>query len=277
MRCTTTWLLAAAWAVVGCSSASGPQTPPALLNVFWISGGQRTQVWTNSQPDGGPAVTAPPAVQQVDFVFDQRLNGSKIQDAPTPPIRASWPELTADTGFAATVLYNSEPFYGGASSYALLRPAAVGVPSADAITWRWTAPSDQRKWPAVHRATEITVTTGPLDGDGERPVRRGRWRILPRQLHDAGRVFESRRRGPVSPFIHAATPAGALPVTVVANASDPTIVYVTAACAGGWPAGVPVTLTVDSGAPDAFGRLLAAHATGTFTAAAGAADGGCAL
>ncbi len=113
MRCTTTWLLAAAWAVAGCSSASGPQTPPALLNVFWIAGGQRTPVWTNAQPDGGPAVIAPPAVQQVDFVFDQRMNGAKIEDAPTPPIRVSWPEQAADASFPATVLYNSEPFYGG--------------------------------------------------------------------------------------------------------------------------------------------------------------------
>lgn len=70
----------------------------------------------------------------------------------------------------------------------------------------------------------------------------------------------------------------ALPVVVVANASDPTLAYVTAACAGGWPPGVPITLTIDAGAPDAFGRLLAAPASGTFTAVApgGAApDGGC--
>ena len=78
---------------------------------------------------------APPAVQQVDFVFDQRMNGAKIEDASTPPIRVSWPEQGADTSFPATVLYNSEPLYGGVSSFAFLRPASVGLPAADAITF----------------------------------------------------------------------------------------------------------------------------------------------
>jgi hypothetical protein len=66
-------------------------------------------------------------------------------------------------------------------------------------------------------------------------------------------------------------------VTVAGDTSDPTVVYATAACAGGWPTAAPVTVTVDSQAPDAFGSPLQAPASGTFTAvgAAPPGDGGC--
>ncbi|MES1164701.1 MAG: hypothetical protein ABUR63_03000 [Verrucomicrobiota bacterium] len=279
MRCTTTWLLAAAWAVAGCSSASGPQTPPTLVNVFWIAGGQRTQVWTNALPDGGPAVVAPPAVQQVDFVFDQRLNGTKIEDAPTPPIRVSWPEQAAGATFDAMVLYNSEPFYGGASSYAFLRPASVGVPSSDTIafTLDGTLLTGTNNRPFAG-PTEITVATGPLTATVRVPSDADAGGVVPAS-YMMPVVFSNRvAADAVSPFIHAATPAGALPVTVVGNASDPTIAYVTAACPHGWPPGVPITLTIDGGAADAFGGLLAAPASGTFMSVATGgetADGGC--
>ncbi|HSS37739.1 MAG TPA: hypothetical protein VLT58_03120 [Polyangia bacterium] len=279
MRCTTTWLLVAAWAAVGCSSSSGPQTPPALLNVFWIAGGHPTAVWTNAQPDGGPAVLAPPAVQQVDFVFDQRLNGTKIENAPTPPIGVSWPEQSVDTPFEAMVLYNSEPFYGGASSYAFLRPASVGLPSSDTVTFTLdsTLLTGTNNQPFTG-PTQITVTTGPLTATVHVPSDADAGGVVPAK-YMMPVVFSNRvAADAVSPFIHASTPAGALPVSVAGNGSDPTIVYVTAACAGGWPPGVPVTLTIDAGAPDAFGRLLATPASGTFmgvTTAGGSADGGC--
>ncbi|HVY37162.1 MAG TPA: hypothetical protein VHM31_04485 [Polyangia bacterium] len=279
MRCTTTWLLVAAWATVGgCSSSSGPQTPPALLNVFWIASGHRTAVWTNTEPDAGTTL-APPAVQQVDFVFDQRLNGTKVENASAPAIGVSWPEQTAGAAFPATVLYNSEPFYGGGSSYAFLRPASVGLPSGDAITFTLdpallTGANGQ----PFTGPTQIIVMTGPLTATVRVPSDADAGGVVP-----AGYmmpiVFSNRvATDTVTPFIHAATPAGPLPVTVVANASDPTIAYVTAACAGGWPPGVPVTLTIDAGAPDAFGRLLAAPASGTFTAVSAGGqspDGGC--
>jgi len=279
MRCTTTWLLVAACAAMGgCSSSSGPQTPPALLKVLWIAAGQRTPVWTNTQLDAGAAL-APPAVQQVDFVFDQRLNGTKVENAATPAVSVSWPEQTADATFPAMVLYNSEPFYGGGSSYAFLRPASVGVPSDDTITFTLdpallTGANGQ----PFTGPTQISVMTGPLTATVRVPSDADAGGVVP-----AGYmmpiVFSNRvATDAVAPFIHAATPAGALPVTVVANASDPTIAYVTAACAGGWPSGVPVTLTIDAGAPDAFGRLLGAPASGTFTAvttSGAAADGGC--
>ncbi|HVT07918.1 MAG TPA: hypothetical protein VHO67_10690 [Polyangia bacterium] len=279
MRCTTTWLLLAAWAAVGgCSSSSGPQTPPALVEVFWIAAGQRTPVWTNTQPDAGAAV-APPAVQQVDFVFDQRLNGTKVEDAASPAVSVSWPEQTAGDAFPAMVLYNSEPFYGGGSSYAFLRPASVGLPSGDTITFTLDPAllTGQNGQP-FSGPTQISVTTGPLTATVRVPSDADAGGVVP-----AGYmmpiVFSNRvATDAVVPFIHAATRAGPLPLTVVANASDPTIAYVTAACAGGWPAGVPVTLTIDAGAPDAFGRLLATPASGTFTAVSAGTqspDGGC--
>ncbi len=81
-------------------------------------------------------------------------------------------------------------------------------------------------------------------------------------------VFSTRvTAAALSSFIHASGPGGAIPVTLTADASDPTVVYATAGCAGGWPTTGPVTITVDAGAPDAFGGLLAASASGTFTAA----------
>ncbi|MES1210506.1 MAG: hypothetical protein ABUS79_31590 [Pseudomonadota bacterium] len=279
MRCATSWLLVAAWLAVGCTSAAAPQAPPALLNVFWIAGGQRTAVWTSTQPDGGPAVVAPPAVQQVDFVFDQRLNGAKIEDAPTPPISVSWPEQTADASFPAMVLYNSEPFYGGASSYAFLRPASVGLPSSDTIVFTLdsallTGTNNQ----PFTGPTQIAVTTAPLTAAVRVPSDADAGGVVPAK-YMMPIVFSNRvAADAVSPFIHASTAAGALAVVVAGNASDPTIAYVTAACAGGWPPGVPITLTVDSGAPDAFGGLLAAPASGTFmsVATSGASgDGGC--
>ncbi len=278
MRCTTTWLLVAAWAAVGCSSSGGPQTAPALLNVFWIAGGQRTAVWTNAHPDGAPVI-APPAVQQVDFVFDQRLNGTKVEDAPTPAIRVSWPEQSPDDPFAATVLYNSEPFYGGVSSYAFVRPASVGLPSDDTVTFALdsTLLTGTNNQPFTGPA-EIAVTTGPLTATVHVPSDADAGGVVPAR-YMMPVVFSNRvAADAVSPFIHASTPSGALSVAVAGNASDPTVVYVTAACAGGWPPGVPVTLTIDSGAPDAFGRPLAAPATGTFmgVATAGSSvDGGC--
>jgi hypothetical protein len=280
MRWTTTPLLVAALAGFGCSSSGSPQTPPALVNVFWIAGGQRTAVWTNSQPDGGLSVLASPAVQQIDFVFDQRLDGTKIENAPTPPIRVSWPERSVDdTGFQAEVLYNSEPFYGGSSSYVFLRPASAGLPSSHTIAFALdsTLLTGTNNRPFTGPA-QISVVTGPLTATVRVPSDADAGGVVP-AAYMIPIVFANRvAADAVSPYIHAATSAGAVPVAVAGNASDPTMVYVTATCAGGWPAGLPVTLTVDSGAPDAFGGALAAPASGTFMAsgaAGSAADGGC--
>jgi hypothetical protein len=275
----TTWTLAAAALLLagGCSKSSGPSAPPDLTNVFWIAGGQRTLVWADTQPDGGLGVLAPPGVQEVDFVFDQRLDGAKIEGAATPPVVVA---RAADPGTpltAAPVTYNSEPFYGGSSSYLFLRPAPVGVPSSDTVVFTLakaliTGADNQ----PVNAPDTIAVATGPLTA------------VVRLPSGDAGAAVPtsylvpiafSNRVDPaaVAPYVHASVGSAAVPVSVAGAAGDATEVYVTAACAGGWPTVGPVTVTVDSRAPDAFGGLLAAPASGTFTAVSpdGPGDAGC--
>ena len=130
----------------------------------------------------------------------------------------------------------------------------MGLPSGDAITFALdsTLLIGANNQPFTG-PTQITVTTGPLTATVRVPSDADAGGLVPASYMMPIAFSNRVAADAVSPFIHAATPAGALPVAVVANASDPTIVYVTAACAGGWPAGVPVTLTVDSGAPDGSG------------------------
>jgi hypothetical protein len=275
----TAWLLAAALAAAACSGSSGPSAPPALVKVVWIAGGQSTQVWAGAEPDAGLAALAPPAVKQIDFVFDQRLDGTKIENDAEPPLAVSWVDAAgAPAGLDAQVLYNSEPLYGGTTSYAFLRPAIPGVPISQTVTLSLaraaiTGTSGQ---PFVG-PDQVNVTTGPLTAAVQLPSHADAGASVPTSFM-VPIVFSNRVSADgLAPFIHASTPAGAVPISLAANASDPTIVYVTAACPGGWPTAAPVTVTVEAGAPDAFGGLLATPASGTFTAVgAGAApDGGC--
>jgi len=276
----TAWLLAAALAAAACSGSSGPSTAPALVKVLWIAGGQPTAVWDSSQPEGDLGVIAPPAVQQVDFVFDQRLDGTKIENGSELPIVVSWVDASGEpTVLDARVLYNSVPFYGGTSSYAFVRPAVPGVPSSQTVTFALER--------AVLTGTSglpfvgphlVSVMTGPLTATVQLPSNADAGGSVPVSFMVPIGFSNRVSADGVAPFVHASTATAAIPISVAANASDPTVIYVTAACAGGWPTAAPVTVTIDGGAPDAFGGLLATPASGTFTAvgAAGApADGGC--
>ena len=70
-----------------------------------------------------------------------------------------------------------------------------------------------------------------------------------------------------------------MPVVLTADASDPTLIYLSpASCLGGWPVGVAIDVTIAAGAPDAFGVAMAADAHTTFMAsgvAPAGPDGGC--
>jgi len=68
-------LLLAAGLTAACSSDAEPHGSPVLLSVQWISGGGKTQVWT---PTETATVQAPAAGQEVDFVFDRLLDGTRI-------------------------------------------------------------------------------------------------------------------------------------------------------------------------------------------------------
>lgn len=286
------WIVAAGIALGGCStSPAAPHGSPVLLDVYWIVGGQRTLVWAASPDGGATAPSVAPAGQQVDFVFDRRLDGSKIEDTTvqngvtvqipkaTPPIAVSWASGVDSTPpFADQVFYNTEPFYGGATSFVFLRPATAGFPASSAIVF------------ALDKTALTSAYNEPMIGPDQITVMTGEFTANVRTLAtgDAGSTVPTSFMIPVdfsnrvaadavAPFIHADSAAGPIPVTVSADASDPTIVYVTAGCPGGWPTTGLITVTVDAGAPDSFGAPLAASTSGSFTAvgAGAASDGGC--
>ena len=283
-------LLVAAAALLGCSSSNAPpHGSPVLTDVYWIAGGQRSLVWAPGAPDGGLAVVVPPAAQEVDFVFDRRLDGSKIENTvtqnglstqvpvATPPVIASWTGGADSTPpFSAQVLYNTEPFYGGTSSFVLMQLAQPGFPSSNSVVFTLdkTALTSAYDEPMIG-PDQVVVATGPLTATVRTLSTADAASVVPTSFMVPIAFSNRVTASALVPFVHASAASGAIPVTLSGNASDPTIVYATAACAGGWPTAGPVTVSVDSGAPDAFGGLLAAAARGSFTAAgAGGIDGG---
>jgi hypothetical protein len=285
--------LLAAGLTAACSSDAEPHGSPVLLSVQWISGAGKTQVWT---PAATAMVQAPAAGQEVDFVFDRLLDGNRIEDVvtqngvettvpkATPPITTSWPDaatVMSAPPFSDQVRYNSESFYGPATAYVLLQPAVVGFPSSDTITFSLdqtnltSAYGDQMIGPS-----EISVTTGPFsasfglpsgsDGSASVPTKFALMVIFSNRVASAANV---------EPFVHVEANGRPLPVVLAADASDPTIVYISpASCLGGWPIGVPIDVTITAGVPDAFGVAMASDAHTTFMAtglAPAAPDGGC--
>ena len=286
-------LLLAAGLTAACSSAGEPHGSPVLLSVQWISGASRTQVWT---PTETGIVQVSAAGQEVDFVFDRLLDGNRIEDVvtqngvettvpkATPPITTSWPDgatVMSTPPFSAQVRYNSEPFYGDATAYVLLQPAVVGFPSADTITFSLdktnltSAYGDQMTGPS-----QISVSTGPFSVSF--PPAAGADASISVPTKSSLRVVFSNRvagAASIAPFVHVEANGQLVPVALAADASDLTIVYLSAAgCVGGWPVGVPIDVTIAAGTPDAFGVAMASDAHTTFTAsgvAPIAADGGC--
>ncbi len=304
MRPAALVLLAAGLGAACSSASSEPHGSPVLLGAFWLSAGAKTQIWTVSDPSLPPVgVTA--AGQEVDFVFDRLLDGNRIEDTvsvngmqttvPTAisPITVTWPDAATAMStppFGDQVLYNSEPFYGAYTSYVLLKPLAVGFPSADTITFTLdptgltSAYGDPMVGPSqISVATAAfsasfrlpTESTGPDGGsDGGSSAVPSSY-MLPV-------VFSNRVAGPsaIEPFVQASANGATLPVALSPDASDPTVIYVSpASCLGGWPSGAPIEVTIAAGAPDAFGVPMAKGATTTFTSSAAASatvDGGCA-
>jgi hypothetical protein len=296
MRRRVAGLLTAGLMGAACSGASGQHGSPILLQVLWSASGVAALVWT-ATPDPKLAAQVPAAAQEVDFVFDRRLDGDRIEDTATvngsvtavpkadPPITASWADLStrmSDPPFADQVLYNSEPFYGGMTAYVLLRPATVGFPSADTVSFSLdktgltSAYGDQMTGPEqidVATAPFMATFKLPADADGATSVPSNF--MLP--------VVFSNRTAPIAalaPHVQVTAGGRTLPVTLASSASDPTLLYLSAAsCLGGWPSDAPIVVTLLAGLPDAFGATLAAPASATFTASATGAlpapDGGC--
>jgi hypothetical protein len=288
----------AAAGLCACSSPSEPHGSPVLLGAYWLSAGQKTQIWTITDPTA-PAVEVGAAGQEIDFVFDRLLDGNRIEDTVTvngtqttvpksmPPITVSWPDaatVMSTPPFTDQVLYNSEPFYGPSTAYVLLKPLVVGFPSSDTVSFTLdktgltSAYGDQMIGP-----TQISTATGPFSASFR----------LPQGSSGADAaatvptnymlpvVFSNRVAAPsaVEPFVHVSGDGATLPVVLTPDAGDPTVIYLSpASCLGGWPAGVTVEVTIAAGAPDAFGVPLASDAHTTFTASGAGTtppDGGC--
>jgi hypothetical protein len=296
MRPALALLLAAG--LCACSSPSEPHGSPVLLGAYWLGAGQKTQFWTVTDPTQ-PPVGVGAAGQEIDFVFDRLLDGNRIEDTvtvngmqttvpkATPPITVTWPDaatVMSTPPFAAQVLYNSEPYYGNNTSYVLLKPQAIGFPSADTVTFTLdktgltSAYGDQMIGPSQIAATTSAFSASFRLPQGSSGADAGT--TVPSN-YMLPIVFSNRVAGTssIAPFVEVSAGGAALPIVLTTDAGDPTVVYVSpASCLGGWPSGVGIDVTVAAGAPDAFGVAMAAAAHTTFTASAATTarpDGGC--
>jgi hypothetical protein len=277
--------------LVGGSSGCNPQPEaphgsPVMLGVWWVVGGDRTQVWGAAADAAISPV--PPGASEIDFVFDRRLDGSRIEDTvgdqtvpkQNPPVTVSWPNqdtVMSDPPFADDVYYNSLAFYGAQSAYVFLRPRALGFPASTTLTFALdpTGITSAYGEPMTGPST-VEVTTGELGVARRTSSATNLLDTFPPNFQMP--VQFTARPAPaaqVATFTHALADGREVPVTVAADPVDPTLVYVRPAFAAGWPPGAVVEVTFDAGLPDAFGvPTTAALEGGKFKVAgdAGSAD-----
>jgi hypothetical protein len=283
-------VLALAGASCG-DAASAPHGAPVLMTVYWNAAGSRVVAWSPpAVPDPSQVASAPPFATEIDFVFDRRLDGNRVEDSITeggvtmerskavPPITVASP-----SGLTVEVLYNSLPLFGGSSSYVLVQPQPAGVPSGSTVTF------------ALDRSNLTSVYGEPMLAPDSVSIVTDAFTVapvLPGGAPDAGAPptvgatfqlplsFSNRPAdaGVAAPFVHARAGGADLPVALVSDPTKPTFLYlVPAACGGMWPGGATVDVTIDAGLPDTFGVPLGAGAAATFVVGAGGApsDGGC--
>jgi hypothetical protein len=283
-------IVAAVAAAASCSN--GPEArrgSPVLLEAFWQSMAGRALIWSRDA-DAAVAPAVPAAGIEIDFVFDRRLDGERVEDSdggvpvskPNPPVTVGWADaatVMSDPPFATSVFYNSIGAFGPDTSYVLMRPQLVGFPSATTITFTLDpAGLTSAYGEPMDGPTEISVATEPLSivslpTDG-RTAPTGF--LAP--VTFSTRVDVANRAAVLAPFVHVTAAGSPLGFTLVADPGDRKVLYVApAACDGKWPAGVLVDMTFDAGFPDAFGRPLPTAVTGNFmTSTTGAAtDAGC--
>ena len=152
-----------------------PHGAPVLLEVLWeVDGRAHARLEPRRRRggrDGGPA-----AGSRIDFVFDRRLDGARIEDTVDgKPVPKANPPITrrlarhgdtvmSDPPFAADVFYNSLPdlrprhdlrVRAGRTSRAFRRPRPITFSlDPNGLTSVYGEPMDG--------PTAITVTTGPL-------------------------------------------------------------------------------------------------------------------
>ena len=139
----------------------------------WQTDGVPRLVWSRDA-DAAVAAVAPAAGSKIDFVFEGKLDGARIEDTvggnpvpkANPPITVGWPDMDtvmSTPAFAVDVFYNSLPTYGQGTTTAFVQTHAAGFPSATTVTFLL----DPNGLTSVYGEpmvgpTEITVTTEPL-------------------------------------------------------------------------------------------------------------------
>jgi len=286
MRVPRRLLLVAALAVaLGCTKQ--PETPhgsPVLLQVVWEVGGAPTVVW-NRDPDAAVAPLAPAGGSKIDFVFDRRLDGARVEDtvdggpAPkaNPPITVSWDDMAtvmADPPFAANVFYDSLPNWGPGTTSAFVQPIIAGFPSATAVTFTL----DPNGLTSIYGepldgTSTVTLMTSPLTVG----LPSGTATVPTDYLAPVTFSTRAPAGAALTSFIHVSAGGQALPFDPQNDSRDATRLYLKPrGCP--WPVDSRVDITVDPGLPDGFGRPLAATAKGSFMTARIASqpiDGGC--
>ncbi len=259
---------------------------PVLLKVLWEVNGIPTQIWSRDASMSVP-MTVPPEGSRVDFVFDRRLDGERIEDTvndqpvpkANPPITVSWPDMDTVMSvppFAADVLYNSLPDFGQGTTYAFFKPRVAGFPAASTITF------------TLDPNGLTSIYGEPMDGPPTISVGTGPFTVtLPSGTFTAPTSYQipiafstrAPKAAALMPFVHVLDGVTPLPFTLLSDQSDSKLVYAApTGCRGGWPPGASIVIFADMGLPDAFGRPLAVPVTGRFTAsriAAPEVDGGC--
>jgi hypothetical protein len=276
--------LAACLLGAACSSTTPPpHGAPVLTQVYWIAAGTPQLVYSRAS-DTNLVTSVQAFASEVDFVFDRRLDGDRIEDTITvdgavmtvpkttmPAIEAKWPDMEARLGdppFKLQVAYNSASRFGDQSSYVFARPALPGFPSGETITF--TLHTDQ-----------LTSAYGePADALEKIPVKTAPFSVVINATaasvaarFELPLVFSNRLPQPpgASPFIHVTTRGADVPYKLLADASVGSRWYLAPAdCLGAWPAGATLDVAVDVGLTDAFGGKLAEAATGSFTTSAAA-------
>ena len=272
-------------ATFGCDTEpEAPHGSPVLLEVLWEIDGIPRVVWSTT-PDAAVA-QVPPAAFKIDFVFDRRLDGARIEDTvnnipvpkANPPITVGWPDIAtvmSDPPFAYDVFYSSLPSWGSGTTSVFVQVHTVGFPSATPVTFTL----DPNGLTSVYGEpmvgpTEITVNTEAL------AVSLPLSTATVATSYRPAIVFST--RGPaeaaLKPFVRAVARGQELPFDLTYDAADRKRVLVVPRCGDAWPMGVRVEITVAAGAPDGFGRPLGAAVTGSLTTAPIApppADGGC--
>jgi hypothetical protein len=286
-------LLAAALAAgAACGGLDEPHGSPILTQIYWVAGGAQLLAWSRD-PDTAMVSPVPPFASEVDFVFDRRLDGARLEDIITmggvatvrpkdpPAVRASWPDMATANSvppFALVVDYNSAPIFGGATSYIFARPAVPGFPSRAVVTFELDSSVITSAYgdpPTV--PDSVPVKTSALS------VSIGASRSAVAPTYQLPLAFTNRLpvAPPTSPLVHVTANGGAVPYKLLADATLASRWYLAAAdCLGGWPASTTFTVKIDADFADAFGGKLGGPAEATFSTGAvttAAADASCSI